>query len=581
MILEKEGTSTKTSASLAIKSIQISRTSENVSKMISDVQKHKIHSLPFECAYRGEGNANLVIAVPYEHKVIRFRKCDTGNYSSDGGLNRVNRERDFIKMVLSPFLQPYLNVPEILRFDRTELDEFSKMIYSLRPEQRRFKQAVEEYATKFPDHAFLPEFLNCREKVSARNNKSIFCVEIKPKQGFLSKNDQQFQKCPYCLTQYHKLEKKSISRRSGYCPFDLFSGERNRMHRALKGLLQDPQNNFKIFKDGIVVYDQNSEANDLNNIFKEWFPNIIESSENREKKNYLDSFCFLIQEALLRKFPNENQDLNRNSMAFDINQDIEVLSRLSSEIVAKAKKMLYFTNEECDFTSTDLPHGSVLKQILEMQQLHCCGDDIISWIYSKYSTILDDELIYSSLINVYQSRGIIQRSSFFNNYMNSAINDDYYTKNDGKKKEMQNSIKDSILLLNRQKSHDRNKRRTLENFSVQNNRLLDKLPTDKEIVFVENYLLFCTARDCSILIAFQEMNPNEYNNINDDYIIQISEELKFLTSVRISDLDPKSVHSIEKHCHRDLQTLKSVIHIIEEELVQGRQIQSTNSIKTH
>lgn len=74
---------------------------------------------------------------------------------------------------------------------------------------------------------------------------------------------------------------------------------------------------------------------------------------------------------------------------------------------------------------------------------------------------------------------------------------------------------------------------------------------------------------------------NEYNNINDDYIIQISEELKFLTSVRISDLDPKSVHSIEKHCHRDLQTLKSVIHIIEEELVQGRQIQSTNSIKTH
>lgn len=72
---------------------------------------------------------------------------------------------------------------------------------------------------------------------------------------------------------------------------------------------------------------------------------------------------------------------------------------------------------------------------------------------------------------------------------------------------MQNSIKDSILLLNRQKSHDRNKRRTLENFSVQNNRLLDKLPTDKEIVFVENYLLFCTARDCSILIAFQEMNP--------------------------------------------------------------------------
>lgn len=66
MILEKEGSSTKTNASMAIKSMpEVSRMSGNVSKMTSGVQKHKVHSLPFECTYRGEGNANLVIAVPY------------------------------------------------------------------------------------------------------------------------------------------------------------------------------------------------------------------------------------------------------------------------------------------------------------------------------------------------------------------------------------------------------------------------------------------------------------------------------------------------------------------------------------
>lgn len=80
----------------------------------------------------------VIVAINYlfllqEHKVIRFRKCDPGNHSSDDGLLRVNRERDFIKVVLSPYLQPYLNVPEILRFDRVKLDEFSKMIYSQRP----------------------------------------------------------------------------------------------------------------------------------------------------------------------------------------------------------------------------------------------------------------------------------------------------------------------------------------------------------------------------------------------------------------------------------------------------------------
>lgn len=574
MILEKERTSMKKTS--VPQSHQVSAAiSENVAKMpSSSVEKQMVESLPFECAYRGEGNANLVIAVPSEHSVIRFRKCDTGNYSSDGGYFRVNRERDFIKIILSPFLQPYLSVPEIFRFRRTELDDFSKIIYSLRPEQRRFKQTLEEYATKFPDHAFLPEFLNCCTKNPGRS-KSTFCVEIKPKQGFVSKADQHFLKCPYCLTQYHKLSKKSISRRSSYCPFDLFSGESNRMRRALKGLLENPQNNLKIFKDGVVVYNENSEASDLENIFRQWFPNTDESSNNREE--YLDLFCTLVEKALLREFPNGNQDLNRNSMAVDISQDIQVLSRLNSEIVAKAKKMLYFTNEKCDFTKTDLPQGSVLNRIREMQQLHCCGDDIISWIYSKYSPILDDEIIYSSLIN----STIVQPFSIFNNYKNCSINDEYdYTERDANGKDLLNSKKKSILLLDQEKTYHRNERQ-LEKFTLQTNRLLDELSAEKEIVLLENYLLFCTARDCSILISFQEFHSNECNKIHDDYAIQLTEELKFLTSVRISDLDPKSVHSVEKHRHRDTQTLQSVISIIEEELVLESQVQPVNSIERH
>ena len=68
-----------------------------------------------------------------ERKVIRFRKCNAGEASPDGGFSRVNRERDFIRFVLSPFLQPYLNIPEILRYDRTELAKFSETIRSLRP----------------------------------------------------------------------------------------------------------------------------------------------------------------------------------------------------------------------------------------------------------------------------------------------------------------------------------------------------------------------------------------------------------------------------------------------------------------
>ena len=118
------------------------------------------------------------------------------------------------------------------------------------------------------------------------------------------------------------------------------------MRRALKSLLHDPQNNLKIFKDGVIVYDQDSHRNDLDRIFWEWFQDVVEAPGNREK--HFDLFFSLVREALLREFPNEDQDAresSRRSLPFEISPDIEVSSRLSPEIVAKTKKMLNFTNE--------------------------------------------------------------------------------------------------------------------------------------------------------------------------------------------------------------------------------------------
>lgn len=43
--------------------------------------------------------------------------------------------------------------------------------------------------------------------------------------------------------------------------------------------------------------------------------------------------------------------------------------------------------------------------------------------------------------------------------------------------------------------------------------------------------------------------------------IKLSEQLYFLSSVRVSDLDPKSVHSIEKHRQRDVDVFDSVISL--------------------
>lgn len=49
--------------------------------------------------------------------------------------------------------------------------------------------------------------------------------------------------------------------------------------------------------------------------------------------------------------------------------------------------------------------------------------------------------------------------------------------------------------------------------------------------------------------------------------IKLSEQLYFSSSVRVSDLGPKSVHSIEKHRQRDVDIFDSVISLLEEDIL--------------
>lgn len=48
-------------------------------------------------------------------------------------------------------------------------------------------------------------------------------------------------------------------------------------------------------------------------------------------------------------------------------------------------------------------------------------------------------------------------------------------------------------------------------------------------------------------------------------MIKLSEQHYFLNNVRVSDLDPKSVHSIEKHRQRDVDIFDSLISLLEKD----------------
>lgn len=75
--------------------------------------------------------------------------------------------------------------------------------------------------------------------------------------------------------QFLKLKTAKIGDISSYCPIDLFSGNAKRMNCAIKGLIENPQNNLKIFQDGKMVYNEYSfDKKPLNRVMKSLFADV-------------------------------------------------------------------------------------------------------------------------------------------------------------------------------------------------------------------------------------------------------------------------------------------------------------------
>jgi len=95
---------------------------------------------------------------------------------------------------------------------------------------------------------------------------STICIEIKPKYGSLTNCnttppedvDLKHSTSRYQLHQLLKKDQGTITSVSSYDPLDLFSGVADRMEDALHSLLENPQNNLRIFINGKPVEIMNS-----------------------------------------------------------------------------------------------------------------------------------------------------------------------------------------------------------------------------------------------------------------------------------------------------------------------------------
>ncbi|KAK9695155.1 Inositol-pentakisphosphate 2-kinase [Popillia japonica] len=232
---------------------------------------------------------------------------------------------------------------------------------------RKHKKLQFGRATFFTDFAFLPKNLD-----SFRLSGATYAIEIKPKQGWIPKQSRQ-SKCQFCQNQYLKLQKNQIKKISGYCPLDLFSGDKQRMVKAIKSLIYNPQNNFRIFRNGVFIYGEQVSIDVFYDVIKE----MLYSDDKMSTYSLLEEFCDMLYATLIKQIDKQYTD----HKCLDVNHIIKCSDQYGA------------TYDDSISSGCDLPEGCILERILSIQKFDQLGLDY-----------------YKSLINTYLDNVEVQRN---------------------------------------------------------------------------------------------------------------------------------------------------------------------------
>ncbi|CAE1303826.1 IPPK [Acanthosepion pharaonis] len=334
--------------------------------------------------YRGEGNINIVLADTKEKNVYRFVKTkikpekylEDNNVRADEIRFKLQKIVDYVKEVMKPLLSSsYVIAPLLEEIPSGFAETLNEAVKEARPAHRKGKDIdfAARSALVLPDfcYVFKPNCLSIPQSLLSVRCQSTISIEIKPKTGFLPtskhiKHPIKLKVCKFCMSSRLK-GKRMWLKPSSYCPLDLFSGKRSRVRHAIHALLDTPQNNLKICKDGEEVYSEYVKE-DLIKVLENFLGKQAHTDENANKKNSIDVFIDLVVDALhcpmnswspVQNGPNKGRDQNQHCS--------------NSSYVETTK------NEKFNF-----PSGCILEKILSVQYL----DDLdIEGIYPLYEQL--------------------------------------------------------------------------------------------------------------------------------------------------------------------------------------------------
>ncbi|KAM0932891.1 putative inositol-pentakisphosphate 2-kinase [Dioscorea sansibarensis] len=286
--------------------------------------------------YKGEGAANLVLGYCGSSpallgKVLRVEKIQKGATRSaeecevltvheklvwaaigepvESASKKIIQQA-FVMTVLNPLLgSEHMDVGMHVSVSSEFLKIIEKNVHNKRPAWRVDAAEIDllcDSALLMSDHSIFPS--------GASKEGSCISVEIKPKCGFLPCSDciseaNTIKKSVtrFKMHQFLKLHKKEVSQMSKYDPLDLFSGSIERINLAIRSLFATPQNNFRIFSNGSLIYGGLGGSMDSIECEAKQLQEMKKAAEDRIKVLIqgdfgieLDSFLELVSEAIFK-----------------------------------------------------------------------------------------------------------------------------------------------------------------------------------------------------------------------------------------------------------------------------------------
>ncbi|KAM8931094.1 inositol-pentakisphosphate 2-kinase [Pelodytes ibericus] len=446
-----------------------------------------------EWSYHGEGNKSLVLCHTQRCVVLRFLKFPPNrNKTAEEVYQHLHNILDFGKHIMKQFLgENYVHHGEVVKLPLDFLKRLCLRVQSERPESRCEKEMdVSGYAMCLPNLTRLQTF-------PFIEHRPIYCIEIKPKCGFIPSSahitkEIKRKVCRFCMHQHLKVAKGKWKRISKYCPLDLFSGNTQRMHFALMNLLQESQNNLKVFKNGELIYgcrDDQEHLSDLNELAHHLKPFFFPANGLVGgppcTMNVLKELIHALTSTMLSTSVDAGRAGSFKSIPMSQGRNYCEAGHFSSELLRNNKHKIQ---------TLGLPKGCILYKTLQAQMLDMLD---IEGLYPLYRRV-----------EKYLEQCPEERSTLL---LDGPYNETFFEK--------------------------------LKDLSLE-----DDGSVEYAVTKIQQYRVSMTAKDCSIMIA---LSPTVQEECFDQRSVIKTSRSSFKYSVSILDLDLKPYENIPYQYKRD------------------------------